>query len=429
MKALVSGGVSESERKNLRLLLTKASKLRDPAYIKVQDAELEKEPICVISEYVRDSRTLSHVLHQRGGLPPHDVISYIRQLARALDEAQYHGLSRRRLLPSNVFLERIFLEGLQEKIFLEGSQEKAPFERSRVRLSPVVFLTEEELARRMHGAFSITKEAANYMSPEHYYGHPANQATDQYALGLIALSMLQGGPPISIERPADLAQLPRFFDNPREFFEEKWRDQAPGLSGVIARMLCKDPQARWPSMAAILKAIEPLQRSQGGQGVHVEDAKRSYCRYCRGRPLFYKTFYEAFFRRAPTTEGLFANVSMDRQYAMIDEAIEKLLNFRDGPEPTTLSRTREAHRRFQLMAADFDHFRDAFLGTLQAMGEQDPDVLKLLACGTETGSRLHETGMCPRAPTQTYGGAAAVAESCRLDLAEATSPTRRRRRR
>jgi hypothetical protein len=66
---------------------------------------------------------------------------------------------------------------------------------------------------------------------------------------------------------------------------------------------------------------------------------------------------------------------MERQYEMIDEAIEKLLNFRPGAEPTTLSRTREAHRRFRLAPADFDHFRDAFLEALQAMGERDPEML------------------------------------------------------
>jgi hemoglobin-like flavoprotein len=173
----------------------------------------------------------------------------------------------------------------------------------------------------------------------------------------------------------DLAKLPDFFDNPRKFFDQTWLDQAPGLSRVIARMLCKDPRDRWSSMSAVLDAIEPLQRSQHRQEVHVGDAKQSYCRYCRGRPAFYSTFYTMFFRRSPTTEGLFAQVSMDRQYQMIDEAIEKLLNFRDGAEPTTLSRTREAHRRFQLGPADFDHFRDAFLEALEAMGEHDPEVL------------------------------------------------------
>ncbi|MGH6918625.1 MAG: protein kinase domain-containing protein [Geminicoccaceae bacterium] len=357
VKAVVGGDISASERAHLRALVDKVTALKESAYIKVQDALLDDEPICIVCEYIPNSMTLSHVLHQHGGLPPHDVVSHVRQLARALGEAHEHGLTYRKLLPSNLFFEKPVFEG------------------SRVRLSPVVFLSEANTAGRVHGIFYTTRETLNYITPEYYYGMPANEATDQYALGLIALSMLQGGPPVSIRRLSDLTELPRFFENAREFFDGAWRDQAPGLSRVIARMLCQDPEKRWPSMEAVVAALEPLQRSQRSQGVHVDEAKRSYCRYCRGKPAFYRAFYEALFRRAPRTKELFKNVPMSRQYQMIDEAMEKLLNFRDGSEPTTLSRTRDAHRRFQLAPADFDRFGDAFLETLEAMGEQDPEVL------------------------------------------------------
>ena len=293
--------------------------------------------------------TLSHVLNQHKSLPPDAVVSYVRQLARALDEAHQHGLSRRKLLPSN-----LFLDGL---------------------LSPLVLLLQSNKANREHGVLYTTNEAINYISPEQYYGQPLEDTTDQYALGFIALSMLQGGPPVPIKQLADLAKLPSFFDDPRKFFDKTWLDRAPGLSRVIARILCKEPRQRWDSMAEILNAIEPLQRSLHRQEVHVGDAKRSYCRYCQGKTAFYRTFYSMFFRRSPATEGLFANGSMDRQYEMIDEAIERLLNFREGAEPTTLSRTRDAHRRFHLAPSDFDHFHDAFLEALVAMGERDPEVL------------------------------------------------------
>jgi serine/threonine protein kinase len=351
VKVLVSGGFSSGERERLRAVLDKAARLMDPAYIKVQDALLDGDPICIVGEYVV-GRTLAHVLHQRRRLPPDDVISYVRQLARALAEAHQHGLARHRLLPSNLFIEE-----------------------SRIRLSPLVFLMQSNLASREHGAFHITKEAINYIPPEQYYGLPIQDVTDQYHLGLIALSMLQGGPPVPVRQLSDLAKLPSFFENPREFFDRTWMDQAPGLSRVIARMLSENPEERWDSMAAVVNAIGPLQRSRRGQEVHIADAKASYGRYCQARPTFYKAFYEEFFRRAPAAEELFAKVSMARQYEMIDEAIERLLNFREGPEPTTLSRTREAHRRLHLAAADFDHFGSAFLETLKTMGEQDREVL------------------------------------------------------
>ena len=351
IKVLVSGDVSPRERETLKAFLGVAACLRDPAYIRVLEVFLDSDPICIVSEHVTGT-TLSHALHQRNCLPPDEVASYVGQLARALDEAHQRGLSRRKLLPSNLFLDG-----------------------SRIRLSPLVFLLQSNQANREHGTLYTTSEAMNYMSPEQYYGQLLEDATDQYALGLIALSMLQGGPPVPIKRLADLAKLPSFFDDPRKSFDKTWLDRAPGLSRVIARMLCKEPRQRWDSMTEILNAIEPLQRSQHRQEVHVGDAKRSYCRYCKGKTAFYRTFYSMFFRRSPATEGLFANVSMDRQYEMIDEAIERLLNFREGSEPTTLSRTRDAHRGFQLAPSDFDHFHEAFLEALVAMGERDPEVL------------------------------------------------------
>src|SRR5262245_7239322 len=100
VKVLVSGGVSSGERKNLKKLLDKAACLTDPAFIRLHDVIVDGDPICIVSEYVT-RRTLSHVLHQQGRLSSDEVISYVAQLARALDEAHQHGLPRRKLLPSN----------------------------------------------------------------------------------------------------------------------------------------------------------------------------------------------------------------------------------------------------------------------------------------------------------------------------------------
>jgi hypothetical protein len=59
----------------------------------------------------------------------------------------------------------------------------------------------------------------------------------------MALSMLQGGPPVPIKQLVDLAKLPSFFDDPRKSFDKTWLDPAPGLSRVIARMLCIEEAA------------------------------------------------------------------------------------------------------------------------------------------------------------------------------------------
>src|SRR5262249_16491066 len=127
VKVMVSGKLSPGERKNLKELLGKAACLTNPAFIRVYDV-LDDDPICILSEYVT-GRTLSHVLHQPDPLPPDEVISYVSQLARALDEAHQLGLLRHRLLPSNLFLDG-----------------------SRIRLSPLDLLLQSTQASREYGA-------------------------------------------------------------------------------------------------------------------------------------------------------------------------------------------------------------------------------------------------------------------------------------
>lgn len=51
-------------------------------------------------------------------------------------------------------------------------------------------------------------------------------------------------------------------------------------------------------------------------------------------------------------------------------SLGKTLELSEEEEPTTLSRTWEAHRRVH-----FYHFRDVFLETPEAMRERDPEVV------------------------------------------------------
>ena len=350
VKALVSSVDSTRDREALRDLLQRTTVLRDPAFIPIYEASLDQEPICIVREYVAGD-TLAHVLHGRA-LPAQAVVSYVRQLARALGEAHQHDMRHGRLTPSNIFIQG-----------------------SRVRLSPVDLSIQLARSSRERGSYFSTSEALNYVIPEYYYGRCIGSAADQYALGLIALEMLQGRPPVRIRCLADLARLPAFYDNPRAFFKGTWQQEAPGLDRIIAKMLAADPRDRWGSMAEVVEAVGALIGRRQSFEVHVAEAKESYCRHCRNNPAFYAAFYADLCKRSDRARKLFGPVAMDRQYRMLDEAIEKLLNFREGPEPTTLQRVAEGHARFGLAAADFDLFEAAFMATLKAAGEEDPEAL------------------------------------------------------
>ena len=44
----------------------------------------------------------------------------------------------------------------------------------------------------MAGDFRVDRELLAYMTPEHYFGLPQTQRTDQFSLGLIAVELISG---------------------------------------------------------------------------------------------------------------------------------------------------------------------------------------------------------------------------------------------
>lgn len=87
-----------------------------------------------------------------------------------------------------------------------------------------------------------------YMAPEQFEGHPPSDRSDQFAFCVCAWEALTG------ERP---------FELPTEagrFVRRKTAGPSPHAKQWLERGLSLDPDARWPSMAALLATI---QRAQG----------------------------------------------------------------------------------------------------------------------------------------------------------------------
>jgi hemoglobin-like flavoprotein len=172
-----------------------------------------------------------------------------------------------------------------------------------------------------------------------------------------------------------------------------WRSDEPGLARVIARMLKKNPDERWSTMASVARMLGSV-GDQGGWEDPVESlVKESYRQYCAGMTAFYKDFYSRLFRISPDTEEVFAKISMRRQYRMVDEAVALLTNFRVAPEPTALSRTARSHTKLGLKEKHYRDFSAAFIETLKAAGEDDEDTLNAWRClfrrGTEYMLHTH----------------------------------------
>ena len=254
-------------------------------------------------------------------------------------------------------------------------------------------------SERMRGNVVLTNELPTYMIPEQYYGWPSTDRSDQYSLALLALEMLQGAPPVAVRNPVDLEPKRKFFDHPEQKFG-LWEREAPWLADILRRMLRKNPSARWPSMFEIGKALRAGRHewSRAADTRNRELAKRSYRQRFRGRREFYAAFYREFLQRSPESEALFDSSRMDRQFDMLDAAIEQVLNFLPGPEPTTMLRIVERHQRLGLTGKQIDNFFAAFLRTLELSGQVDNEACEAWRLTLEAGHAYMKEMLATIAP-------------------------------
>ena len=166
--------------------------------------------------------------HSRGEvLPVFHVVSYVKQVAAALQYAHEQKVIHRDIKPENM------LVGAGSEILL-GDFGIAVVESSRVQ-------TQSAIAGTM-----------NYMAPEQIRGKPI-PASDQYALAVVAYEWLSGGPPftgsyaemaIQHEHNAPLSLRERVATIPVE------------VEQVVLAALAKDPQRRFKDVQTFAYALE-----------------------------------------------------------------------------------------------------------------------------------------------------------------------------
>jgi tRNA A-37 threonylcarbamoyl transferase component Bud32 len=161
-------------------------------------------------------------------LPVNDVLRIGRAVASALDFAHAHGVIHRDVKPGNVLLA----------------------DDGRVVLSDfglVLDRTEETSGDSFGSPHYIAPEQAERSSQ-------AVPASDLYALGVMLYELLAGRRPFDDPSPATLAlqHLMEPPPSPRQFNP----DLNYGAEVVLLRALAKEPEARYPSGAALIAALE-----------------------------------------------------------------------------------------------------------------------------------------------------------------------------
>jgi serine/threonine protein kinase len=214
--------------------------LMHPHIVRVFDFGVEGNTPFLVMEYAPNG-TLRQRYPRGTRLPLDAIVSYVNQVASALQYAHDRKLIHRDVKPENMLL---------------GSNNE-------ILLSDFGLVLAVQSARLENTQDAIGTLA--YMAPEQLQGKP-RPATDQYALGVIVYEWLSG------ERPfqgyfSEVASQHMIATPPP--LREKVPAISPEIEQVIQTALAKDPAQRFPSVQMFASAFELASQrflaQQGGQ--------------------------------------------------------------------------------------------------------------------------------------------------------------------
>ncbi|MEE8550757.1 MAG: serine/threonine-protein kinase, partial [Gemmatimonadota bacterium] len=157
---------------------------------------------------------------------------YLREAASALGYAHRQGVIHRDIKPENMLLE--------------GSRDGR------------LLLTDFGIAKALGIGTTLTRPGdvmgtPYYMSPEQCEENEVDGRSDQYSLGLVAYEMLAGRFPFTADSLA--AIIYKHLNEDPEPLQNFRADVPADLLAVIVRATQKDPDARFPTMAALIEAL------------------------------------------------------------------------------------------------------------------------------------------------------------------------------
>jgi eukaryotic-like serine/threonine-protein kinase len=210
-------GFAERFRGEARTMAT----INHPGVVDVYDYGSDQQLAFLVMEYV-EGDALSRTLSRVGRLTPARTMALVAQAADALQAAHANGIVHRDVKPGNLL----------------------------VRPNGTLVLTDFGIARSaLVGQLTVAGAVlgtASYISPEQAAGDVATAASDVYALGVVAYQCLSGHRPFDGSTPIEIA-MKHVRETPRPLPG----DIPPAVRAIVERALAKDPNARWPSAAAM----------------------------------------------------------------------------------------------------------------------------------------------------------------------------------
>ncbi|MDQ7826035.1 MAG: serine/threonine-protein kinase [Candidatus Eremiobacteraeota bacterium] len=213
-------------RREMKIL----SSLSHPNILQLFDFGDHEGQLYLVTELV-SGKTLGHVI-PREGMALDTFSAIFLPVLRAAEHAHQKGVIHRDLKPGNI----IITDGGKVKV-IDFGLAKGP----------------RESTITMPGQIIGTPE---YMAPEQVSLGELDARTDQYALGIIAYRMLTGRLPFDDEDPFKIVMLQLSADPPP--LASYRGDLPPALIPIVMKMLAKEPDKRFRSLAEVSSALEFL---------------------------------------------------------------------------------------------------------------------------------------------------------------------------
>ncbi|HEX5970037.1 MAG TPA: protein kinase [Intrasporangium sp.] len=215
-----------------------SARLTHPSVARILDYGQDGTTHFIVMELV-EGRDLAKLLAERGRIPAHEAARMTAQVCDALGAAHQAGFVHRDIKPSNVIITP------------DGA----------------VKVTDFGIARALGGS-SLTETGtimgtAQYVSPEMVRGEPANEASDQYSVGVLLFQMLTGSVPFEGDSPVAVALRHLDTEIPRP--SSLVPDLPIALDQVVARATATDPRDRFPDVAAMAAALRQVAAARPSQ--------------------------------------------------------------------------------------------------------------------------------------------------------------------
>jgi tRNA A-37 threonylcarbamoyl transferase component Bud32 len=215
----------EDQLQRFRQEARAVAKLSHPNVVAVIDAGEDGGHPYIVFEYV-EGETLKQRINRVGALDAQEALAYAIEIARGLTVPHGRNMIHRDIKPQNVLIDA------------EGRAKLTDFGISR------------QLEQDGMTATGRVLGTTDYVAPEQAMGHPADQRSDVYSLGVVLYEMLTGQVPFSADSQVGVAM--KHVNEELPDVQQRRPELSAAAAMVVERATAKDPAERYQEVGEMI---------------------------------------------------------------------------------------------------------------------------------------------------------------------------------